>query len=159
MPAKLAERMDWAEQLTEANSGSRSMSPSTTGAEPRSRGPRERFDGGGEEEFRAGLYAPEMHDPELLIRTGGDRRLSNYLLWQLAEAELVFSEELWPDFSRASLKWETSCSARARGDGRGRARPRSARADRPERAEQSPRAARTAAGGQGSHRSGQGRLS
>ena len=52
----------------------------------------------------AGLYAPEMHDPELLIRTGGDRRLSNYLLWQLADAELVFSEELWPDFSRASFE-------------------------------------------------------
>ncbi len=45
-----------------------------------------------------------MHDPELLIRTGGERRLSNYLLWQVVETELVFTEELWPDFSRDSLE-------------------------------------------------------
>ena len=45
-----------------------------------------------------------MHDPELLIRTGGERRLSNYLLWQVAESELVFSDELWPDFSRGSFE-------------------------------------------------------
>ena len=45
-----------------------------------------------------------MHDPELLIRTGGERRLSNYLLWQVADSELVFSEELWPDFSRGSFE-------------------------------------------------------
>ncbi len=47
---------------------------------------------------------PDMHDPELLIRTGGERRLSNYLLWQVAESELVFSDELWPDFSRGSFE-------------------------------------------------------
>jgi undecaprenyl diphosphate synthase len=62
------------------------------------------FNGTSEEEFRAGLYAPEMHDPELLIRTGGEWRLSNYLLWQVAESELVLSDELWPDFSRGSLE-------------------------------------------------------
>jgi undecaprenyl diphosphate synthase len=45
-----------------------------------------------------------MHDPELLIRTGGERRFSNYLLWQLAETELLFSEELWPEFSRGSFE-------------------------------------------------------
>jgi undecaprenyl diphosphate synthase len=45
-----------------------------------------------------------MHDPELLIRTGGEQRLSNYLLWQVAESELVFSDELWPDFSRSSFE-------------------------------------------------------
>ena len=80
------------------------MSPSTTAGGRRSCGRRELFDGGSEEEFRAGLYAPEMHDPELLIRTGGERRFSNYLLWQLAETELLFSEELWPEFSRSSLE-------------------------------------------------------
>jgi hypothetical protein len=48
----------------------------------------------GLEEFRQHLYAPDMHEPELLIRTGGERRLSNYLLWQVAFAELVFREEL-----------------------------------------------------------------
>ena len=62
------------------------------------------FEGTTKEEFRAGLYAPDMNDPELLIRTGGERRLSNYLLWQVAESELVFSDELWPDFSRGSFE-------------------------------------------------------
>jgi undecaprenyl diphosphate synthase len=45
-----------------------------------------------------------MHDPELMIRTGGERRLSNYLLWQVAFAELVFREEMWPEFSRRSFE-------------------------------------------------------
>jgi undecaprenyl diphosphate synthase len=45
-----------------------------------------------------------MHDPELLIRTGGDQRLSNYLLWQAANSELVFREELWPEFSRGCFE-------------------------------------------------------
>ena len=57
-----------------------------------------------EAEFRACLYAPEMHDPDLIIRTSGERRLSNYLLWQSAYSELVFREELWPDFTREALE-------------------------------------------------------
>jgi undecaprenyl diphosphate synthase len=60
---------------------------------------------GTEEDFRSCLYAPDMHDPDLIIRTGGERRLSNFLLWQSAYAELVFSDELWPDFTRADLEW------------------------------------------------------
>ena len=51
----------------------------------------------------ASLYAPEMHDPELIIRTGEERRLSNFVLWQAAYAELVFRDELWPDFGREAL--------------------------------------------------------
>ena len=62
-----------------------------------------RFEGHTEEEFRALLYAPEMQDPEVIIRTGGDQRLSNYLLWQSAYAELVFRNELWPDFTREAF--------------------------------------------------------
>ena len=62
------------------------------------------FDGGPEEEFRSHLYAPEMHDPDLLIRTSGEQRLSNYLLWQCAYSELVFRDELWPDFSREAFE-------------------------------------------------------
>ncbi|HXR61468.1 MAG TPA: polyprenyl diphosphate synthase [Solirubrobacterales bacterium] len=62
------------------------------------------FHGDSEEEFRRHLYAPEMHDPDLLIRTSGEQRLSNYLLWQCAYSELVFREELWPDFDRAALE-------------------------------------------------------
>ncbi len=45
-----------------------------------------------------------MHDPDLIIRTSGERRLSNYLLWQSAYSELVFRDELWPDFSREALE-------------------------------------------------------
>jgi undecaprenyl diphosphate synthase len=63
-----------------------------------------RFEGGSEEEFRRCLYAPEMHDPDLLIRTSGEQRVSNYLLWQCAYSELVFREELWPDFGREAFE-------------------------------------------------------
>ena len=56
-----------------------------------------------EESFRGRLYAPEMHDPELLIRTSGEERVSNFLLWQLAYTELYFSAKLWPDFGPDDL--------------------------------------------------------
>jgi undecaprenyl diphosphate synthase len=49
------------------------------------------------------LYAPELRDPDLLIRTSGERRISNFLLWQLAYSELVFVETLWPDFGPDDL--------------------------------------------------------
>jgi undecaprenyl diphosphate synthase len=62
------------------------------------------FEGGSEEEFRRHLYAPEMHDPDLLIRTSGEQRVSNYLLWQCAYSELVFRDELWPDFGREAFE-------------------------------------------------------
>lgn len=62
------------------------------------------FRGDTEQEFRGRLYAPDMHDPDLIIRTGGERRLSNFLLWQSAYSELVFSDELWPDFRREHLE-------------------------------------------------------
>ena len=52
----------------------------------------------------AHLYAPELPDPDLLIRTSGELRLSNFLLWQLAYAELVFVETLWPDFGEPELR-------------------------------------------------------
>ena len=57
-----------------------------------------------EETLAAHLYAPELPDPDLLIRTSGELRLSNFLLWQLAYAELVFVETLWPDFGEADLR-------------------------------------------------------
>jgi undecaprenyl diphosphate synthase len=49
------------------------------------------------------LYAPDMPDPDLLVRTSGEYRISNYLLWELAYSELVFTDVLWPDFRRADL--------------------------------------------------------
>jgi undecaprenyl diphosphate synthase len=57
-----------------------------------------------EELLRANLYAPELPDPDLLIRTSGELRISNFLLWQLAYSELVFTDTLWPDFGRAELE-------------------------------------------------------
>jgi undecaprenyl diphosphate synthase len=53
----------------------------------------------GEDSFRQFLDTENQPDPDLLIRTGGEKRLSNYLLWQLAYSELYFTEILWPDFS------------------------------------------------------------
>jgi len=57
-----------------------------------------------EESFSSFLYAPEMPDPDLLIRTSGELRISNFLLWQLAYAELVFVDTLWPDFDERHLR-------------------------------------------------------
>ena len=87
---------------------SRSSLRSTTVDVPRSSTRRVRSEGGGEEEFRRYLYAPEMHDPDIIIRTSGERRLSNYLLWQSAYSELIFRDELWPDFSREALEQSLS---------------------------------------------------
>jgi undecaprenyl diphosphate synthase len=52
----------------------------------------------------ANLYAPELPDPDLLVRTSGEIRVSNFLLWQLAYAELVFVDKLWPDFDERDLR-------------------------------------------------------
>jgi undecaprenyl diphosphate synthase len=56
-----------------------------------------------EHSLRAHLYAPELPDPDLLIRTSGEMRVSNFLLWQIAYAEIFVTETLWPDFNRARL--------------------------------------------------------
>ncbi|HEV3323546.1 MAG TPA: polyprenyl diphosphate synthase [Solirubrobacteraceae bacterium] len=121
LPGDLQGQMRWAEELTDANStitlfvafnyGGRAE---IVDAARRFAAMREQLAEGqlaehlapksDEEEFRRCLYAPEMHDPDLIIRTSGERRLSNYLLWQSAYSELVFREELWPDFTRAALE-------------------------------------------------------
>lgn len=100
----LVERMRWAEQLTDANARITLFVAFNYGGRAEILDAARRFEGGGEEDFRKLLYAPEMHDPDLIIRTSGERRLSNYLLWQSAYSELVFRDELWPDFSRAALE-------------------------------------------------------
>ena len=57
-----------------------------------------------EADIAAHLYAPELPDPDLVIRTSGEQRLSNFLLWQSAYAELVFDETYWPDFGEERLR-------------------------------------------------------
>ncbi len=100
----LVERMSWAEELTGANDRITLFVAFNYGGRAEILDAARAFKGGSEEDFRKLLYAPEMHDPDLIIRTSGERRLSNYLLWQSAYSELVFREELWPDFSRAALE-------------------------------------------------------
>jgi len=67
-----------------------------------------------EDVVAAHLCAPEMPDPDLLIRTSGELRISNFLLWQLAYAELVFVERLWPDFGGRDLHAALAAYARRR---------------------------------------------
>jgi undecaprenyl diphosphate synthase len=101
---ELREQMRWAEALTAENRRITLFVAFNYGGRAEIVDAARRFTGGSEEEFRACLYAPEMHDPDIIIRTSGERRLSNYLLWQSAYSELVFREELWPDFTRAALE-------------------------------------------------------
>jgi undecaprenyl diphosphate synthase len=101
---ELVAQMEWAEALTDANEQITLCVAFNYGGRAEILDAARRFEGSTEEEFRACLYAPEMHDPDLIIRTSGERRLSNYLLWQSAYSELVFREELWPDFTRAALE-------------------------------------------------------
>jgi len=73
--------------------------------------------------LRANLYAPELPDPDLLIRTSGELRISNFLLWQLAYSELVFLDHLWPDFGRRELEHALAAYARRRRRFGGRCAP------------------------------------
>lgn len=100
----LVERMSWSEETTVANDRIVLYVAFNYGGRAEIVAAARNFQGGSEEEFRNRLYAPEMHDPDLLIRTSGERRISNYLLWQCAYSELVFREELWPDFDRAAFE-------------------------------------------------------
>lgn len=104
VPEAMLEQMHWAEGLTADNRRLDLYVAFNYGARAEIVEAAARFTGGTEEDFRACLYAPEMHDPDLVIRTGAERRLSNYLLWQAAYAELVFCDELWPDFSREAFE-------------------------------------------------------
>ena len=101
---KLAKQMDWAEATTAANDRITLFVAFNYGGRAEILDAAARYEGGGEEAFRNLLYAPEMHDPDLIIRTSGERRLSNYLMWQSAYSELVFRDELWPDFDRAAFE-------------------------------------------------------
>ncbi len=100
---ELRERMTWAERQTAENSRMTLFVAFNYGGRAEILDAAERYAGGGENEFAQLLYGPEMHDPELLIRTSGERRLSNFLLWQSAYSELVFCDALWPDFDEEHL--------------------------------------------------------
>jgi undecaprenyl diphosphate synthase len=102
--AELLERMDWAERLTGGNQRLNLFVAFNYGGRAEILDAARRFAGGDEDDFAELLYAPEMREPELLIRTSGERRLSNFLLWQSAYSELVFSDALWPDFDRDDLE-------------------------------------------------------
>jgi undecaprenyl diphosphate synthase len=100
---ELQERMGWAEGETAANDRMTLFVAFNYGGRAEIVDAARRFKGGDEEDFAKLLYAPEMNDPDLLIRTSGEHRLSNYLLWQSAYSELVFSDVLWPDFDYDEL--------------------------------------------------------
>jgi undecaprenyl diphosphate synthase len=100
----LVEKMRWSEETTAGNERIVLYVAFNYGGRAEIVDAARSFQGSSEEEFRDHLYAPEMHDPDLLIRTSGEQRLSNYLLWQCAYSELVFREELWPDFDRSAFE-------------------------------------------------------
>jgi undecaprenyl diphosphate synthase len=101
---QLVEQMRRAEELTAENRRITLFVAFNYGGRAEILDAARRFRGSTEAEFRECLYAPEMHDPDLIIRTSGERRLSNYLLWQSAYSELIFRDELWPDFTRKALE-------------------------------------------------------
>ncbi len=104
VPPELVERMQWAEETTAGNDRIAFFVAFNYGGRAEIVDAARTFEGGSEEEFRSHLYVPEMHDPDLLIRTSGEHRISNYLLWQCAYSELVFRDELWPDFDRGAFE-------------------------------------------------------
>jgi undecaprenyl diphosphate synthase len=100
----LRERMAWAERETRENERMTLFVAFNYGARAEIVDAAERYEGGGEEQFSKLLYAPEMTEPDLVIRTSGEHRLSNFLLWQTAYSELVSSDVLWPDFDEEHLR-------------------------------------------------------
>ncbi len=103
VPQKLLDRMDTAEAATEQGDLMDLFVAFNYGSRDEILRAAERYEGGGEDAFRKLLYVPDLEDPDLLIRTSGEQRLSNYLLWQCAYSEFVFRDELWPDFTREAL--------------------------------------------------------
>ena len=101
---ELTRRMDWAETTTADNGRITLFVAFNYGGRAEILDAAAAYQGGGKQEFEEHLYAPEMHDPDLLIRTSGEQRISNYLLWQCAYSEFVFRDELWPDFGREAFE-------------------------------------------------------
>ncbi len=109
---EIRERMRWAEELTErpdpamtlciafAYGGRAEIVDAARAAVSAADG---NVDALTEQSLRAQLYRPELGDPDLIIRTAGEQRTSNFLVWQSAYSELVFTDTLWPDFDTADL--------------------------------------------------------
>ena len=104
LDAQLLRRMEWAEERTHANERITLFVAFNYGGRAEIVDAARTFSGETEADFRAHLYAPDMHDPDLLIRTSGEQRISNYLLWQCAYSEFIFRDELWPDFTREAFE-------------------------------------------------------
>ncbi len=101
---ELQEKMDWAERTTADNTRITLFVAFNYGGRAEIVDAARTFTDGDESDFARLLYAPEMHEPDLLIRTSGEQRISNYLLWQCAYSEFVFRDELWPDFSTEAFE-------------------------------------------------------
>jgi undecaprenyl diphosphate synthase len=114
LEAELVRRIEWAERTTAANARITLFVAFNYGGRAEIVDAARTFTGETEEDFRRHLYAPDMHDPDLLIRTSGELRISNYLLWQAAYSEFVFRDELWPDFTREAFE-ESLAEYAARG--------------------------------------------
>jgi undecaprenyl diphosphate synthase len=104
VPPALVDRIRWAEEMTAANDRITFCVAFNYGGRAEIIDAARSFTGDSEEAFRAHLYAPDMHDPDLIIRTSGEQRSSNFLLWQGTYSEMVFRDELWPDFSREAFE-------------------------------------------------------
>ena len=100
---RLIEKMQWAEAETASNDRITLFVAFNYGGRAEILDAARSFTGGDEDDFRRHLYAPDMHDPDLIIRTSGEQRVSNFLTWQSAYSEFVFRDELWPDFTREAF--------------------------------------------------------
>jgi undecaprenyl diphosphate synthase len=110
VPRRVLRRMDESSELTEGNRvmtltmafnyGGRAEIVDAVRALVAEGTPAGRID---EKAIRAHLYYPDQPDPDLVVRTSGEYRISNFLLWELAYSELVFTDVLWPDFRRQHL--------------------------------------------------------
>jgi undecaprenyl diphosphate synthase len=101
---ELQRQMAEAEATTSANSRMKLFVAFNYGGRAEILDAARRFDSGDEADFAAHLYAPDMTDPDVLVRTSGEERTSNFLLWQCAYSELVFVDALWPDFDKGHLQ-------------------------------------------------------
>ncbi|MEI8132822.1 MAG: undecaprenyl diphosphate synthase family protein [Leptolinea sp.] len=104
IPKSLVERMAWAEAETASNARIDLFVAFNYGSRDEIVRAAAEYQGGGEKEFNKLIGQTGLRDPDLLIRTSGEQRISNFLLWQCAYSEFVFHDALWPDFTRDDLR-------------------------------------------------------